>query len=266
MLPAIGFYELRAVLSMRLSVPLDSFLVPLPTRWRVPTLVQSVVLDIDVEVGEIEVRVILAVLSCLRPDLVRSFIAEPYAMLREVIRYLQLLKAPDPYATQRPKFDTAYVRVILILGVEVEDRFVGSVILVGGRRGMKLAVELAVRFLRVIQELLEDILKGAGQFVLSNELRYCGLGSFDVCYDAAAEPMERYGRALWRGLPVSRSDISAAAFLVERQHQDFVRRNALVAHEVGNFPNDDRGLSRSRSRHHEGHILVCGDSLGLFVR
>ena len=53
---------------------------------------------------------------------------------------------------------------------------------------------------------------------------------------------------------------------VERQHQDLVWGNALVANEVDDLPNDDRGLASSRAREHKGHILVCSHRLGLFVR
>ena len=98
MLPAIGFDEFRAVLLMRTSVPLYPFFVPLPTTRRAAPFVQRMVLDVDVVVGEKEVRLILAVLPRLGRHLVRPFIAELHAVFREVVRDLQFLEALDPCA------------------------------------------------------------------------------------------------------------------------------------------------------------------------
>ena len=126
-------------------------------------------------------------------------------------------------------------------------------------------VGCSVRLLRIIQEFVEDISKSAGQFRLPDELRHGRLGLFDVSYDAVAEPME--GTDVRCG-EVARKPIRylGSRLAVERQHQDLVWGNALIPNEVDDFPNDDRGLSRSCAREHKGHILVCSYRLGLFVR
>ena len=122
-----------------------------------------------------------------------------------------------------------------------------------------------VRLLRIIQELVENFLDGTGQFRLSRKPRHGRPGLFGVGYDAPAKPME--GMDVRCG-EVARKPIRylGSRLAVERQHQDLVRGNALIANEVDDFPNDDRGLSRSCAREHEGHILVCSYRLGLFVR
>ena len=66
--------------------------------------------------------------------------------------------------------------------------------------------------------------------------------------------------------PLSRLRISSAALRVECQHQYVAWGNALVANEVGDLPDDGRGLARSRARKHEGRILVASDGFSLFVR
>ena len=53
---------------------------------------------------------------------------------------------------------------------------------------------------------------------------------------------------------------------VERQDENLVRGYVLVADEVGDLPDDHRGLARARSSEHKGRVLVCGDRFGLFVR
>ena len=98
MLPATGLDEFRAIPPMRTSMPLHPFLVPLPTTRRTAPFVQRMVLNVDVIVREKEVRLILAVLRRLGPLRVRAFIAELHAVLREVVRYLELLEALDPSA------------------------------------------------------------------------------------------------------------------------------------------------------------------------
>ena len=105
-----------------------------------------------------------------------------------------------------------------------------------------------VRLLWIIQELVEDALKDGGEFRL---LFHGRLGLFDVCYDAVAEPME--GMDVRCG-EVARKPIHylSSRRAVERQHQDLVRGNALIANEVGDLPNDDRGLARSRAREDRG--------------
>ena len=48
---------------------------------------------------------------------------------------------------------------------------------------------------------------------------------------------------------------------VERQNQNLVRGYVLTADEVGELPDDDRGLARSRPSEHKGRVLVGRDGL-----
>ena len=52
---------------------------------------------------------------------------------------------------------------------------------------------------------------------------------------------------------------------IEGEHEDLVRRDALVAHEVGDLRGDHRRLARARTRQHQRRVLVRGDRLGLLA-
>ena len=88
-------------------------------------------LDVNVVAREEEVRLVLPMLLRRRRRLVRVFVPEFDAVLRQVVRDLKFLEALDQDPAQRPQLDVSNVLLVLVKGVEIECRLVRRVMVDG---------------------------------------------------------------------------------------------------------------------------------------
>ena len=150
LLPTVCFDQPRTVLAMDAALPVNALFVSRPRRVAAP--VEREVLDVDVVVWQVEIRLILSMSRIRRMERVRRLVFCPDTVECEEVGDHELFVALDQIAVQRPQLDAARVAAIFGEVAEIERRTIGLPV-------VRNEVQQLVRIAASAEHLVEDSIK-----------------------------------------------------------------------------------------------------------